>query len=192
MSLSVVVAERNEARADALVADLREYGHRVLAQLSGFDGLAATVSHEMPDVLVIGRRRPDAEFFSLLGKVQIARNVPTVLIADDVDRDTVDQLAHSGVGAFLVDETSALQLDAVVRIAHARFSECAQVRTDLAETRAQLDERKLVERAKGMLMNRRGLSENDAYHLLRRLAMQRNQRMGAIARGLLDSAELLG
>jgi response regulator NasT len=91
-----------------------------------------------------------------------------------------------------VDGLDAGRVNSIVEVACARFEEFQRLKLELAEANLKLSERKLVERAKGLLMQSRGISEDDAYHALRRLAMSKNQRLGDIAQQVIATAELLG
>jgi len=91
-----------------------------------------------------------------------------------------------------VDGLEAARVKPIIDVACARFEEFQRLRGELAQVRENLSERKLVERAKGILMQRRGLSEEDAYAALRGMAMDRKQRLADAARSVIEAAELLG
>jgi len=99
---------------------------------------------------------------------------------------------RAGVSAYVVDGLDAARVKAVIDVAVARFEDFQDLREQLAEANLKLAERKLVERAKGILMKARGLDEEAAYRLMRKFAMDRKLKLGEVARQLIDAADLLG
>jgi response regulator NasT len=114
------------------------------------------------------------------------------MFAEESDRDTIQAAVRAGVSAYVVDGFSHRRLRAVMDLAIARFREYQALRQELEEAYAKLADRKDIERAKGILMARRGLDEDAAYRLLRKMAMDRNKKIGEVARSLLSAVELLG
>jgi len=103
---------------------------------------------------------------------------------------------RAGVSAYVVDGMDSSRVNSIVEVACARFDEYQRefqrLKIELAEANLKLSDRKLIERAKGLLMHSRGLTEDEAYHALRKLAMAKKQRLGDIAQQVIDTAELLG
>ena len=99
---------------------------------------------------------------------------------------------RAGVSAYVVDGLDAARVKSIVEVAVARFDEYRRLRAELVEANLKLSERKLVERAKGILMKSRGMGEDEAYRMLRRMAMDRGKRLGEIAQQVIDMAGLLG
>jgi response regulator NasT len=114
------------------------------------------------------------------------------MFSSDAGGDSIRDAVRAGVSAYVVDGMDASRVSSIVEVACARFEEFQRLRIELAEANLKLSERKLVERAKGLLMQSRGLSEDDAYHALRKLAMAKKQRLGETAQQLIDAASLLG
>ena len=117
---------------------------------------------------------------------------PIVMFASDAGGGAIRDAVRAGVSAYVVDGMDSGRVNSIVEVACARFEEFQRLKIELAEANLKLSERKLVERAKGLLMQSRGLSEDDAYHALRKLAMARKQRLGDVAQQVIDTAELLG
>jgi response regulator NasT len=117
---------------------------------------------------------------------------PVVMFATDSAPEKIRAAVRAGVSAYIVDGLEAGRVKAIVDVAVARFEQYQAVRQQLAEANLKLAERKLVERAKGLLMKSRGMDEEAAYSLLRKFAMDRKLRMSEVAQQLVDAADLLG
>jgi response regulator NasT len=114
------------------------------------------------------------------------------MFARDADAATIREVMRAGVSAYVVDGLDPARVKSIIDVACARFEEFQRLRAALAEANLKLAERKVVERAKGILMKARGVSEEDAYRALRRMAMDRNRRLVDVAQAVVDTAELLG
>lgn len=114
------------------------------------------------------------------------------MFAEDGGDEAIRAALRAGVSAYVVDGLAAGRLDSVMRVAMERFAADQELRAELAATRTQLAERKLVERAKGLIMKQRGVSEEEAFRSLRTLAMERELNLGDGARQVIDVAALLG
>jgi len=114
-----------------------------------------------------------------------------VMFSSDDAPDTIRDAMRAGVSAYVVDGLEAARVKAIVEVAVARFDEYQRLREELADANLKLEERKLVERAKGILMKARGMDEDEAFQALRRMAMDRGKRLGEIAQQLIDMADLL-
>jgi len=114
------------------------------------------------------------------------------MFAADGDTATIREAVRAGVSAYVVDGLEPERVKAIVEVACARFEELQCLRSELAEANRKLSERKLVERAKGLLMKERGVDEQEAYQLLRTLAMNRGKRIGDVAQDVIAAIELLG
>ena len=117
---------------------------------------------------------------------------PIVMFARDDDAETIREVTRAGVSAYVVDGLDAGRVKPIVDAACARFEAFQRLREELAEARGALAERKVIERAKGILMKAKGIDEEAAYVELRRMAMNRGKRLVEIARSVVDAAELLG
>jgi response regulator NasT len=114
------------------------------------------------------------------------------MFAERSDQETTENAIRAGVSAYVVDGLNPDRLKPLVEVAIARFREFQALRQELAETRSKLAERKVIEKAKGLLMQKKQLNEQEAYQALRKMAMDRNQRLGEVAQNVIDVMELLG
>jgi response regulator NasT len=166
-------------------------GNEVVAQLSPDDDLLQAVDNCHPDVILIEVDSPSRDTLESLGQITRDRPRPIVLFTQHSDANTARRAMRAGVSAYVVDGMTPTRLKAVIDVAIARFDEHQALRHELEETKSRLADRRDVDRAKGVLMQRRKLSETQAYELLRKMAMDRNVKIGDAARSLLAAAELL-
>ena len=114
-----------------------------------------------------------------------------MLLTADCSADAIGKAIKAGVNAYVAACSEPARIGHLLEVARARFAETRAMRAELEATRNLLAERKRIERAKGILMKSRKLEEDAAYHLLRKLAMDRNKRLGEIADQIIDTADLL-
>ena len=189
--MRVLVVDESEERAAILRDGLAAAGHDVVASLSSALELLRAVEALQPDVIVIDTESPTRDVIEHLCVVSQSSPRPIVMFATDSGGETIRQAVRAGVSAYVVDGLDASRVNSIVEVACARFEQFQSLKMELAEANLKLSERKLVERAKGLLMQSRGLSEDEAYHALRKLAMTRKQRLGEVAQQVIETAELL-
>jgi response regulator NasT len=186
------LAEDLEERAETLREGLERAGHEVVASLSSPLELLRAVDRLRPDVIVIDTESPTRDVLEHLVIVSQSSPRPIVMFASDSGGEAIRQAVRAGVSAYVVDGLDAARVNSIVEVACARFDELQRLKVELADANLKLSDRKLVERAKGLLMQSRGISEDKAYHALRKLAMSKKQRLGDVARQVIDTAELFG
>jgi two-component system, response regulator / RNA-binding antiterminator len=182
-------AQAQAERARALRIGLLEAGYNILAALPPDARLEQQIALLQPDVIIV-----DAQSDAALKKVVAAtasERRPIVCFTEDGDRQKMHAAIEAGVSAYVVAGLSADRVKAVLDVALARFEVDKKLREELSETRLKLAERKVIERAKGLLMERHHCSEDEAYRKLRRLAMDKNLKLSEIAQRMLDFADLL-
>ncbi len=179
------------ARGAALVQGLQDAGYEVAALLPADADLDARVVDLQPDLLIV-----DAESCvrDLLEHVVLATRDtprPIVLFTDDDDAQTARLAVDAGVAAYIVDGLKPSRVKPVIEVALARFARERALRAQLDQARQQLSERKIIERAKGLVMKRLHIGEEEAYSRMRRQAMEKGLKLGDIAQRILDAADLL-
>ncbi len=189
--MRVLVVDESPERAEVLRDGLRRAGYEVTASLSSPLALLKTIEELQPDVIVIDTESPSRDVLEHLVVMSQHTPRPVVMFATDGAPEVIRQAVRAGVSAYVVDGLDAARVKAVIDVAVARFEDFQRLREELAEANLKLSERKLVERAKGILMKTRGLDEESAYSLLRKAAMNKKLRLGEIAQQLIDAAELL-
>ena len=171
---------------------LLEAGHEVLGEVANIAALLKAVETHQPDVVIVDVDSPSRDALEQLALINRHAPRPVVMFSADGDEQLIRAAVGAGVTAYIVDGLSPARLRPIIQVALARFEQQAHLRRQLDEVQQQLQDRKLVEQAKGVLMEKRGLSERDAYAALRQQAMKQNLKLADVARRVLDMAELLG
>lgn len=171
---------------------LLEAGHEVLGEVANIAALLKAVETHQPDVVIVDVDSPSRDALEQLALINRHAPRPVVMFSADGDEQLIRAAVGAGVTAYIVDGLSPARLRPIIQVALARFEQQAHLRRQLDEVQQQLQDRKLIEQAKGVLMEKRGLSERDAYAALRQQAMKQNLKLADVARRVLGMAELLG
>ena len=189
--LRILLVNDNPVLLAQLRAALLEHGDEVVAVASHSD-LNQAVEQHSPDVIIIDAESPSRDTLEQLCALNESAPRPIVMFTGERDQKVIRSAVQAGVTAYVVDGLSPARIKPIMDVAIARFQEEQQLRSKLDESERKLAERKLVDQAKAILMSKRGLTEDVAYKLLRSYAMDRGQRMGEVARQLIDASKLLG
>ncbi len=184
---SALLLSSGGPKAPALAADLAAAGLEVHGE-TDCPNLLQDVIRKAADIVVCFQEMPDAPFFASLAAVAASAPRPVVVFTMDPDAAKMADATSSGVHAYVVAGYSRARLRSVVQLAQARFRHEQLLRQELDEVRRRFDERKLVDRAKGILMGARQLREDEAFRALRIAAMASKQRIGQVSRVVIDSA----
>jgi response regulator NasT len=187
--MRVLVIDPDPARAALVAEGLGGVQPLVVSQLAAFD--AAEAARFNPDVIVIACDSPDRDTLESLREAGAANPRPVVMFADRSTPGLAEAALEAGVAAYVVDGLSPGRVRSILEVAIGRFALMQKLRADLQKAQADLASRKTIERAKGLLMSERGLDEEAAYRLLRKLAMDAGRPLAAIASDLITFAEVL-
>ena len=187
----ILVIDESQQRAVEICTGLIQAGHQVAAVLPSALELVARIEEIKPDIILIETESPSRDTLEHLGVMNRDMPRPVIMFSQDDDQDTIRQAIRSGVAAYVIDGFDIDRLRPVVDVALAHFEEHQALKRELAETSRKLSERKVVEKAKGILMKSRGMDEEAAYGALRKLAMERSQPLDKMAGNVVDMAELL-
>lgn len=187
----VLIVDQNLVRASILEEGLREAGYRELIVVRDMQNLMRRILEEEPDVILIDLENPNRDVLEQMFQVSRVVKKPVAMFVDQSDRSMIEAAIDAGVGAYVVDGLRKERVRSIVDMTISRFRAFEKLRNELDETRQKLDDRKLIDRAKGILMRERGLSEADAYELLRKAAMEANLRMAQVAQSVITAAGLL-
>src|SRR5216683_773119 len=188
----LIVVDESPERAAVLREGLERAGYEVAAALAAPIELLRAVEQVRPDVIIIDTDSPSRDVLEHVVIISRDEPRPIVMFSSDDAPGTIRDAVRAGVSAYVVDGLDAARVKSIVEVAVARFDEHRRLRAELLEANSKLSERKLVERAKGILMKSRGIGEDEAYRMLRRMAMDRGKRLGEIAQQLIDVTEFLG
>jgi response regulator NasT len=189
--LKILVIDEARGRAAEICAGLALAGHQVAAVLPNTLDLAARVAEIRPDVILIETDSPSRDTLEHLAAMERDAPRPVIIFAHEGDDATIRASIRAGVAAYVVDGLEAARLKPIIDVAVARFDAHQAMKQELAEATQKLSDRKLIDKAKGILMKSRGLDEEAAYAALRKLAMDRGQPLGAIAKNVIEMASLL-
>ncbi|KGM30209.1 ANTAR domain-containing response regulator [Inquilinus limosus] len=191
MILRILLVDENAERRRLVEAALTAAGHGVVTTASGTENLLARVREIEPDVIIVDLDAPNRDALEHMRSVNRERPKPIVMFVDQSDDAAIGEAIRAGVSAYVVDGLSPHRVKPVLEAAIARFQAFHAMREELEKTRATLAERKRIERAKGILMQQRGMAEDEAYRALRKLAMDRGKPLAEIAEQVISISELL-
>lgn len=189
--LRILIVDANRARAAIIEEGLREAGYEQLVHLSATTGLVAAIETHDPDVVVIDLADPSRD--TLADMFLVSRHVrrPIAMFVDRSDSASIEAAVEAGVSAYIVDGLKKERMQPILQTCISRFNAFRKLREELDEARSQLEDRKTIDRAKAIVMRLKGLSEDEAYALMRRTAMNEKRKLSDIARSLITAAEML-
>lgn len=190
-SLRIVVVEKDRERALMIVDGLRDAGDYEVTVVGDEAGLARKLAALVPDVVLIDLENPSRDILEELTLASAPTERPVAMFVDRSEDSVMRAAIEAGVSAYVVDGLTRERVRPVLMAAITRFHMVARLRSELAATKAALEERKTVDRAKGMLMKAKGIGEDEAYALLRRAAMDQGRKLVEVAGALILAAELL-
>lgn len=189
--LKILLVDDEIVRAAMVEEALGQEGHEVVCRLQSPASLNEMVASHAPDVVIIDMESPDRDTLDSMSLLNRENPRPVVFFADQHEPDTMQAALEAGVSAYVVDGLVPSRVKAILEVAIARFASFQSMRTELDKARGQLADRKRIERAKGLLMKHQDCDEEQAYRMLRKLAMDRGQRIGEVAANVIDILERL-
>ncbi|APX25281.1 MAG: two-component system response regulator [Rhodobacteraceae bacterium] len=189
--LTIVVVEEERDRALGIVDALKVSGDHDVVVIANASGLARRIAAHEPDIVLIDIDNPTRDMLEELTLASGPLERPVAMFVSGEAGSLAQQAVEAGVSAYVVDGLAPARIKPVIDTAIARFGMLRQMRTELAETRRALEERKVIDRAKGLLMKAKSLDEDAAYALLRKTAMDQGRRVAEVAEALVTASELL-
>jgi len=189
---SVLVVDDNSVRAAIIEAGLREAGHDRVTVVTDVTGIAGKIAAIAPDVIVIDLENPNRDMLESMFQLSRAVKRPIAMFVDRSDRDSIERAIDAGVSAYVVDGLRRERVKPILDMAISRFNAYSRMERELEDARNALQSRKVIDKAKRLLMASRGMSEDDAYALMRKTAMNQNRKIGDVAQSLILAADLLG
>ena len=189
-TLKIVIVDDSPLRAAILEEGLREAGYVNVLRLAERENLLARLHAIDPDVILIDLEDPSRDVVEQMFQVSREVRRPVAMFVDQSDSSTIEAAIDAGVSAYIVDGLKKERVRPIVDMTISRFRAFAKLREELEKTRTELEERKTIDRAKGILMKMKGLDEEAAYGLLRRTAMNEKKRIADIAQSIITAAEL--
>jgi two-component system, response regulator / RNA-binding antiterminator len=189
--LRIAIVEENSIRAAILLDGLRDAGIADVEVIDTMTHMLRRLSTMDPDVIIIGIENPSRDVLEQMFQVSKLVSRPVAMFVDRSDEGMIQAAVEAGVSAYVVDGLRKERVKAIVEMAVSRFNAFDRLQRELVEARNELASRKIIERAKGILMKGRQLSEEEAYALLRQTAMNEKRKLVDIAQSVVTAASLL-
>ena len=189
-SLKIVIVDKNPIRAAILEDGLREAGHVHVVRVDETSHLLARIYAVDPDVILIDLENPSRDVLEQMFQVSRVVKRPVAMFVDQSDSASIQASVDAGVSAYIVDGLKKERIKSILDLCISRFNAFSRLQTELEQTKNALEDRKVIDRAKGILMKRKNLSEADAYDLLRRTAMNENKKIAEIAQSVITASEM--
>jgi two-component system, response regulator / RNA-binding antiterminator len=190
-SPKIVIVDESPIRAAILEEGLREAGYSSVVRISEMQSLLARIYALDPDIIVIDLENPSRDILEQMFQVSRAVRRPIAMFVDQSDAASIQASVDAGVSAYIVDGLKKERMKSILDLCVSRFNAFAKLQDELDRTKMALEERKVIDRAKGILMKLKGLTEEEAYVLLRSTAMREKKKIGEIAQSILTASELL-
>jgi response regulator NasT len=190
-SPKIVIVDESPIRAAILQEGLREAGFTELVHISEMQSLLARIYAVDPDIILIDLENPSRDVLEQMFQVSRAVRRPVAMFVDQSDSASIQASVEAGVSAYIVDGLKKERIKPILDLCVSRFNAFAKLQEELERTKSQLEDRKIIERAKGILMKLKGLTEDEAYVLLRSTAMREKKKIGEIAQSIITTSEML-
>src|ERR1700758_3483965 len=190
-SPKIVIVDESPIRAAILEEGLREAGFTAVFHIREMQSLLSRIYALDPDIIVIDLENPSRDILEQMFQVSRAVRRPIAMFVDQSDAASIQASVDAGVSAYIVDGLKKERIKHILDLCISRFNAFARLQSELDRTKTALEERKVIDRAKGILMKAKSLSEEEAYALMRRTAMNENRKIAEIAQSILTASELL-
>jgi response regulator NasT len=184
--LRILLIDENQHRAESLASALNHSRYKVIHLASPSMALLKQVDEIQPDIIVIDIESPSRDILDSLSTISHYNPKPVVMFSTEQDTHTINQSIESGVSAYIVGDLQAERVKPILDAAVARFREFQKLKNELSDTKQQLAARNLIDQAKRLLMNKKNLSEDQAFKAMRKTAMDTGQKLDDVAKTLIS------
>ncbi|MBY6242306.1 ANTAR domain-containing protein [Methylosinus sp. Sm6] len=188
--MKIVIVDENPVRAVILYEGLREAGFTDVERIGETRSLLKRIYALDPDVILIDLENPSRDTLEQMFQVSRAVRRPIAMFVDQSDTASIEASVEAGVSAYIVDGLKKERVKPILELCVSRFRAFSKLRDELERAKTDLDERKAIERAKGILMKAKKLTEDEAYKMMRSGAMRENKKIVDIARAIITAAEM--
>ncbi|MGH6849478.1 MAG: ANTAR domain-containing response regulator [Methylocella sp.] len=189
--LRIAVIDKNPLRAAILEEGLRAAGHKSVVRIDATADLLDRIHAIDPDVIFIDLETPSRDGLEQMFKVSRSVARPVAMFVDHSDAATIDAAIDAGVSAYVVDGLRKDRVKPILDMTISRFNAFAKLKKELEMAKSQLDDRKAIDHAKAIVMRAKAIPEEQAYALMRHVAMNENKKIAEVARSIITAAELL-
>jgi response regulator NasT len=190
-SPKIVIVDESPIRAAILEEGLREAGFTGVVHIREMQSLLSRIYALDPDIILIDLENPSRDVLEQMFQVSRAVRRPVAMFVDQSDAASIQASVDAGISAYIVDGLKKERIKPILDLCVSRFNAFAKLQAELERTRSALEDRKVIDRAKGILMKLKGLTEDEAYVLLRSTAMREKKKIGEIAQSILTASEML-
>ncbi len=190
-SPKIVIVDESPIRAAIREEGLREAGYGDVPHIREMQNLLARIYQLDPDVILIDLENPSRDVLEQMFQVSRAVRRPVAMFVDQSDAESARASVDAGVSSYIVDGLKKERIKPILDLCISRFNAFSRLQDELERTKSALEERKIIDRAKGIVMKLKGLNEEEAYVLLRSTAMREKKKIGEIAQSIITAAELL-
>jgi two-component system, response regulator / RNA-binding antiterminator len=190
-ALKIVIVDENPVRAAILDEGLRDAGYTEVTRIEETTSLLARIYSVDPDVILIDLENPSRDVLAQMFQVSRAVKRPIAMFVDQSDTAAIEAAVDAGVSAYIVDGLKKERIKGILDLCISRFNAFARLKDELERAQTALSERKMIDRAKGILMKLKNIDEADAYAMLRKTAMNENKKIADVAQAVVTAAELL-
>jgi response regulator NasT len=189
--LKIVIVDESPVRAAILEDGLREAGFSHVVHIEGTSNLLARVYAIDPDVILIDLANPSRDVLEQMFQVSRIVKRPIAMFVDQSDTASIQASVDAGVSAYIVDGLKKERMKHILDLCISRFNAFSNLQGELDRAKTALEDRKVIDRAKGILMKAKKLSEEQAYVLLRNTAMNEKKKIAEIAQSVITASEIL-
>ncbi len=190
-SVKIAIVDENPVRAAILEEGLREAGFTAVERIGEMANLLARIYAIDPDVILIDLENPSRDILEQMFQVSRAVRRPIAMFVDQSDTASIQASVDAGVSAYIVDGFRKERIKSIIDLCVSRFNAFARLQDELDRAKSALEERKVIERAKGILMKLKGLTEEQAYVLMRSTAMREKKKIADIAESIVTASDIL-
>jgi response regulator NasT len=189
-NLIMLIDAQNKRRL-ILAQSLINSGYELVVECKTAEGLLDLVDKNKPDIIVMGIDGPDKLTLDNLVMLNKKHPIPVVVFAEDEAPQVIEQSIKAGVSAYIVNDIQPHRLKSIINVAYVRFIEHQKLTTELARTKNALADRKVLEKAKGLLMRQKNIVEEEAFNLIRKISMNKGLPIAKVAADIIEVLELI-
>ncbi len=189
--ITVLLIEERPKASSMLKKALSDFSYHVTKHICFDDSIIEQIDLCNPNILILSTDLPSGKMLKELAEINKLLPLPIVIFAENDSPNVIQHAINSGVSAYVVNEIHPHRIKSIISVANERFKAVQSLRNELKQVKTQLESRKHVERAKGLIMQQKQLSENEAYSALRKMAMDQGSSLAMVAKNIIDVCELL-
>lgn len=191
LEMSILLVEENINSRSELKKALLNYDYKISSHINISDNLLEKSKQGTHDILIIKTNSPSKKTLQTLTEINQLAPLPMIIFAQQDEPLLIQASIEAGVSAYVVNDTQPQRLKSIITVACERFKQSQSLRNELEQTKSQLESRKLIERAKGFIMQQKNISEQQAFNMLRKMAMNNGHSMAIVSKNVIDVHELL-